>query len=269
MDINMADGTSSTPSPASMAQEFLRLKNVTGQPDGPAREAALSALVDVLEPAELRKLKSLVDQRSTSLARLLQLPDELLIDVASYMTFRDIFCCIRVSKRWHNVWTRERVVSGYLRYYFPGLVESCAFTNQLPDPPWPLFRATARRYVRRQKGRFTASMSQIMNTGRLHSHYFSVDRLSHPDGLLERPHRPRAIPQGRSFVFNSRLFPIHYSHGRIATQLDGCCVVLDDLVNKERRLISSSDARLRGWELVLVAVTDQLVVHADARNSVL
>ncbi|ROT35109.1 hypothetical protein SODALDRAFT_329285 [Sodiomyces alkalinus F11] len=254
-------------SASSVADEFLQLTYPSGEPDMPRRKAALVNLVDALGPWELMYLRDLVEARPHGLAGLVQLPQELVSEIATYLGFRDIFTCVRVSKHWRAVWTSDYVVSGYVRYFFPGLIET--FAPIQPPNCWNLFRKAARRYIRHQRGKYVTTLAQECDATRLDSPELLPDPISHPNGVLRLPHPPQHIPQARSFVLNSRLFPVHYSHGKVARQLDGCCVILDDLVKRERRLVSSPEARLRGWELVLVAITDKLLVFGDARNNVL
>lgn len=245
-----------------ISADFCKLRHENGIVDVQRRKSELTALVDALDPWELLYLRSVLRQRRIELAGLTQLPIELLVEIGTSLEPMDLVACASVCTSWRHLWTSEYVLRGCAKFFFPGFIETTAATNP-QDDLWSAFVLRADRQSRRSRGTFTFTSGIIQHVDGSaslgSSSFFVPDPDAHSDGCIKLPHEP----WDRQF-WSTPLAPLRvpslYSHGRVATQVDDCCVLLDDIYKRRRRLVSWPEGRLSGSQLTAVVLTEKLLV---------
>ncbi|KAF3349532.1 hypothetical protein VdG2_02378 [Verticillium dahliae VDG2] len=268
---SLQPGSVSTPS--SFLDEFLKLKRPDGQPDTAARSEAVESLIDALSPWERWHLRTRMNALSIGLARLPDLPAEVIAMIGSHLRLSDIASCRAVSQAWSRAWTQDEVARDLLRHFYPGLLETASAAAPR-RPALRVFDEASRRSRRRQAFRFTACLAE------------DTVELSEPD-MAERPPAlspdpalhpggefPVMHPGAHGMVFyniseRQREQPNQYCHGRFLWQLDDCCFYLDNFDTGYRRLISWTEGRLRGIATCNIALTSHLVVLTNERRNLL
>ncbi|KAG7135967.1 hypothetical protein HYQ45_006423 [Verticillium longisporum] len=269
---SLQPGSGSTPS-SPFLNEFLKLKRPDEQPDTAARRKAVESLVDALSPWERWHLRTRMNALSIGLARLPDLPAEVIAMIGSHLHFSDMASCRAVSKAWSCTWTQDEVARDLLRHFYPGLLETASAAVPR-SPALQVFDEASRKSRRRQACRFTACLAE--NTAEL----LRFELTEGPPALLPDPavHPGREFPvmhptaqelDDYGFSGHRRERPNQYCHGRYLWQLDDCCFYLDNFDTGYRRLVSWTEGRLRGIATCNIALTSHLVVLTNERRNLL
>lgn len=178
------------------------------------------------------------------LARLSDLPAEILCLIATHFSIDDVVNSRLVSRNWFSSWTQGAVITGISHFFFPGLLEKHKELNDGTSPE-SLLQSSMAKYLQRRHARPRRS-SFILWQGS--SPAFT--RLNAIDELDSGP-----------VCFYSPGPPVFYDRGRLAWQTSGFSTTVDDLRTCERRACNVDDVQiLQMQRLVLQGMSRELLV---------
>jgi hypothetical protein len=230
-----------------------------GNADPQARKESLISLVrgNYLNNNEVRLLKELLSTITLQKDIITNLPVELIILVIDKLDAQDIMACLMVSHAWNATLMSDKVVFSMADRLFPQLT-------------WePLHRSSSNRDAQKTlRLQFVKHLQERLllhdrvarwDTYRGYERTFLWDtetefELAGQDYTQFTPPNPRS---------NERAV---YANGRIAWQQETHTLVLDNLRDKSRKLLTFPGARLLGPELKLAALGNQLVIATMDRH---
>lgn len=212
-----------------------------------ASRAKVAAFLTTLSPWDLLYLRNEFRHNRISLnglARLSDLPAEILCVIATHLTIDDVVNCRLVSRDWLTSWTQGAVITGISHFFFPGLLERHKELNDAQSAE-TLLQSSMVKYLRRRHAR---------------PHRSSFILWQHPSPAFRGVNAIDQLESG-PVCFYSPGPPVFYDKGRIAWQTSGFSTTVDDLRTCERRDCNVDDVQmLQIQRLVLQGMSRELLV---------
>ncbi|KAH6656377.1 hypothetical protein BKA67DRAFT_153956 [Truncatella angustata] len=235
-----------------LSQALGRLVLAGGEPDPQARKEALCAFVQCghLNVNEFRLLKELLSTVTLQKDIVPNLPVELVILITDYLNERDIWSCLTVSHGWKTTFMSDRIVFSLADRLFPQLTWKVSQDALQNDNT----RAELRlRFLYRLRKRLSLMKRSASGAPRQFEGNYLWESESNFK-LDEQDYSQFASP---NLPFNQKTL---YANGRIAWQRETHTVVIDDLRNRSRKILSHPGGKLLGPEMKLAALGIQLAV---------
>ncbi|KAI1741045.1 hypothetical protein F4680DRAFT_78731 [Xylaria scruposa] len=198
-----------------------------------------------LTPEEARYLRYLLCDIYLDLIS--KLPLELVILIALELEPRDFHCCLRVSKAWRRRLLSDSVMLAYANRRWPAVIDGGVNQSRFVET---LLRLTGS--YGKDNGEWVRFDSKT---------HFTLDPVFHsqpsnvPDAYTRYPIRPLSgIPR-----FGDVPLP-WYASGKVAWDIPGCAIVIDDLRSKTRKVFTPPSGTMHGSSLMLRSFGSRLAI---------
>lgn len=243
---------------SSLNDAFRQLDFPAGGPDPQARRAALISFVrgGLLNINEIRLLKELLSTVELKKDVLPNLPVELVLLIAEFLDERDISSCLAVSSGWNRTFMGDRVVFSLADRLFPQLT----WKNTQSENQDENSRTTLRlQFLKALRDRVHLMERAVAEAPR----QFDKNYLWDAETDFKLCGQDYAEYPQPNLPINQKAL---YAYGRVAWQRETHTLVIDNLHDRSRKILSFPGGRLLGPEMKLTALGDRLVVATMDRH---
>jgi hypothetical protein len=241
-----------------IGQALNSLRLYDGAADPQARKEALLCFLKGghLNVNEFRLLKELLSTVTLQKDILPQLPIELVILITELLSEKDILSCLTVSRAWNATLMSGRVVFSLADRLFPPLTWKASQAGLHKEETRAALR---QQFLHQLRKRLVLMERSAQGPPRTYdrSYLWDTETEFKLDGQEYSQFPPPNLP------YNQRAL---YANSRLAWQRETHTLVLDNLRNKSRRILSFPGGKLLGPEMKLAALGDELVVATMGRH---
>ncbi|KAL6920546.1 hypothetical protein FSHL1_004525 [Fusarium sambucinum] len=201
-----------------------------------SREKELDRLFANLSPWDILYLRKKIQATTITFAGFQDLPPELVCTVLFYLDFDDYQYCIRVCRKWREIWTQETVLTQALRQFFPGLQLS------YPDvSPQALYAREVQKHVKWRQP---------------HCSYTWVPwNMGASDVFIDPPEFAQPARKNTNVPWH-----FHYNKDKLVWQSTPRTFIVDDLRTRQRLRFLPPGSVMSGTEFQSAAISESLLV---------